>query len=120
MADTKAHMAPSSHSQSPKGDADAYTVKQAEIDFGACGKILYLLQKTEEPADMDINLLFGLEACWKQQKANFRLNQEQVNHVSMMQSVFRVPSDSLAPHVRKARETAHQIDWAEKIKNMRI
>lgn len=106
--------------QTPSTDSGGYTVKQAEKDFGACGKILYVLQQTAEPADMDLNLLFGLEACWKQQKERYCLNQEQANHVAMMQSVFRVSPTLMPPHALKARETAHRINWTEKVKNMQI
>ena len=121
MAQTQAQTHPRTmKAQAPPSSDSGYTVKQAEKDFGACGKILYVLQKTAEPADMDMHLLFGLEACWEQQKARHCLNQEQTNHVSLMQGVFRVAPNLMPPHVREARETAHQIDWSEKVKKMQI
>jgi hypothetical protein len=97
-----------------------YTVKEAERDFGPCGKILYLLQKTADPMDMDVNLLFGLEACWNQHFSGCRLNQEQTRNAAMMQSVFGVSPAVMPPHARKARETAHGINWIEKVKEMQI
>jgi len=97
-----------------------YTVQEAQDDFGPCGKLLFLLQRYADPSDMDMNLLFGLEACWKQHVAYSQHSPEQMSHVAMMQPVFKVSSAIMAPLARKARENAHQINWIERVKDIRI
>jgi len=102
----------------PMGKRSNYTLQEAEQDFGPCGKILYMLKQTKEPADMDVNLLFGLEACWSQHTC--KLDKNQQRHVEMMRPVFHVSPSVMPPYARKARENAQEINWVEKVKQMKV
>jgi len=96
-----------------------YSLQEAQQDFGPCGSILHALTQCSDPADMDMNLLFGLEACWNQHRAKLLHNQEQAQHIAMMQSVFTVSQEALPPCARQAREAAYKINWILKIREMK-
>lgn len=105
--------------ESPDMDS-SYTVQEAEKDFGPCGKILYALQQVSDPVDMDVNLLFGLEACWSQHRSMCRLSPEQMQHVELLAPVFRVNPDLMPPHARQARTKAFEVDWVKKIHDLNL